>query len=178
MSTTRTSRKTRALVGAAALLGATPLLAACGGGTGYGSSPPARQPGAAAGGVVLKTGSTPAGTVLVDSRGRTLYAFAADAPGRSNCTGSCAAYWPPATVSGSLTHASDVTAALSTIRRADGSTQLTANGWPLYTYAGDSGPGQSSGQGEDLSGGRWWVVAASGTQIKTGGSSAGDADGY
>jgi predicted lipoprotein with Yx(FWY)xxD motif len=112
---------------------------------------------------------------LVDSNGKTLYAFAADSPGRSNCTGSCLQYWPAAQASGSISHSTDVTAKLATIKRSDGTTQLTVNGWPVYTYAADSGPGQATGQGENLSGGLWWVVAPSGTQIKSG---EGDADGY
>ena len=67
---------------------------------------------------------------------------------------------------GSLRHSPEVSATLGTIKRSDGSTQLTVNGWPMYTYSADSGPGQASGQGENLSGGLWWVVAASGAQIK------------
>jgi predicted lipoprotein with Yx(FWY)xxD motif len=110
----------------------------------------------------------------VDSNGKTLYAFAADSPGRSNCTGSCLQYWPAAQASGSISHSTDVTAKLATIKRSDGTTQLTVNGWPVYTYAADSGPGQATGQGENLSGGLWWAVAPSGTQIKSG---EGDADG-
>jgi Secreted repeat of unknown function len=50
----------------------------------------------------------------------------------------------------------------------------TPHGFPMYSYAGDSGPGQASGQGKNLSGGLWWVVAPSGSWIKTtGGSSSG-----
>ena len=123
----------------------------------------------------VHTGKTDFGKVLVDSNGKTLYAFAADSPGKSNCTGSCLQYWPAAQASGTVSHSSDVTAKLATIKRSDGTTQLTVNGWPVYTYAADSGPGQATGQGENLSGGRWWVVAPSGTQIKSG---EGDADGY
>jgi predicted lipoprotein with Yx(FWY)xxD motif len=175
------SRTVRPLVGAAGLLAAGLLLAACGGGTGYGSATgsgnsPGTTPAAqGAVGQTVHTGKTDFGKVLVDSNGKTLYAFAADSPGRSNCTGSCLQYWPAARASGAVSHSSGVTAKLATIKRADGTTQLTANGWPLYTYAADSGPGQATGQGEDLSGGRWWVVAPSGTQIKSG---EGDADGY
>ena len=175
------SRASRPLLGAAALLTAGLLLAACGGGSGYGSatgsskSPETTQAAQGAVGQRVHTGKTDFGKVLVDSKGRTLYAFAADSPGRSNCTGSCLQYWPAAQASGSISHSSDVTAKLATIKRSDGSIQLTVNGWPVYTYAADSGPGQATGQGENLSGGLWWVVAPSGTQIKSG---AGDADGY
>ena len=162
---------------AAGVLATVMLLAACGGGsstTTSGSSGNSSKQTPAASTQTVATGTTPVGTVLVDSRGMTLYAFAADSPGKSNCTGSCLQYWPAAKASGTVSHSSDVSAKLSTIKRSDGTTQLTVNGWPVYTYAADSGPGQATGQGENLSGGRWWVVAPSGTQIKSG---EGDADG-
>jgi predicted lipoprotein with Yx(FWY)xxD motif len=174
-------RASRQLVGAAGLLAAGLLLAACGGGAGYGSasssstSPETTQSAQGAVGQSVHTGKTDFGKVLVDSNGKTLYVFAADSPGKSNCTGTCLQYWPAAKASGTVSHSSDVTAKLATIKRSDGATQLTVNGWPVYTYAADSGPGQATGQGSNLSGGRWWVVAPSGTQIK---SSAGGAGGY
>ena len=174
-------RASRPLVGAAGLLAAGLLLAACGGGSGYGSaSSSSNSPGTtpAAQGAVgqsVHTGRTDFGKVLVDANGKTLYAFAADSPGKSNCTDTCLQYWPAAKASGTISHSSDVTAKLATIKRSDGTTQLTVNGWPVYTYAADSGPGQASGQGENLSGGKWWVIAPSGTQVKSG---EGDAGGY
>jgi predicted lipoprotein with Yx(FWY)xxD motif len=174
------SRAGRPLVGAAGLLAAGLLLAACTGGTSYGSSssssgsPKTSQAAQGAVRESVHTGKTDFGKVLVDANGKTLYAFAADSPGKSNCNGSCLQYWPAAKASGAVSHSSDVTAKLATIKRADGTAQLTVNGWPVYTYAADSGPGQATGQGENLSGGRWWVVAPSGAQIKSG---EGDADG-
>jgi predicted lipoprotein with Yx(FWY)xxD motif len=177
---THISRASRPLVGAAGLLAAGLLLAACGGGTGYGGangasgSPETTQAAQGVAGQSVHTGKTDFGKVLVDSNGMTLYAFAADSPGTSNCTGTCLQYWPAAKASGAVSHSSDVTAQLASIKRSDGTAQLTVNGWPVYTYAADSGPGQATGQGENLSGGRWWVVAPSGTQIKSG---EGDADG-
>jgi predicted lipoprotein with Yx(FWY)xxD motif len=171
------SKAGRLLVGAAAVSTASFLLAACSGGSGYGSSSGAGNNAKNTGAMgTVKTAKTSAGTVLVDSAGRTLYAFSADSPGTSNCTRSCASYWPPASASGRVSHTSDVTATLSTISRADGTTQLTVNGWPVYTYVGDSKAGQASGQGKNLSGGLWWVLAPSGSQIKT--SGGGDTDGY
>jgi predicted lipoprotein with Yx(FWY)xxD motif len=177
---TKISKARRPVALASGVLAAALLLAACGGGYGAttSSSPgnPANktQAAPATGSQTVHTGKTSAGTVLVNSGGMTLYAFAADSPGKSTCTAACAAYWPPVAASGSLSHSSDVSAKLGTIKRSDGSTQLTVNGWPMYTYAADSGPGQASGQGENLSGGRWWVVAASGAQIKSGGGDADD----
>ena len=175
------SRAGRPLVGAAALVAAGLLLAACGGGAGYGSSsssstsPKTTQAAQGAAGQTVHTGNTDLGKVLVDSNGKTLYAFAADSPGKSNCTDTCLQYWPAAKAAGTVSHSSDVTAKLATIKRSDGATQLTVNGWPVYTYAADSGPGQATGQGVNLSGGLWWAVAPSGTQIMSG---EGDTGGY
>ena len=176
-----TSRASRPLVGAAGLVAAGFLLTACGGGAGYGSPsnsstpPETTQAAQGAVGENVHTGKTDFGKVLVDSNGETLYAFAADSPGKSNCTDTCLQYWPAAKASGTVSHSSDVTAKLATTKRSDGTTQLTVNGSPVYTYAADSGPGQATGQGENLSGGRWWVIAPSGTQITSG---EGDAYGY
>jgi predicted lipoprotein with Yx(FWY)xxD motif len=162
------------LAGAAGLLAAGLLLAACGGGSesggagGSGSSPGStRAAQEAGGGQTVQTGETEYGDVLVDANGMTLYVFAADSPGTSNCTGSCLKYWPVAEASGTVSHSADVTAELSTITRDDGTTQLTVDGWPAYTYAADSGPGEATGQGTNLSGGLWWVISPSGSKITT-----------
>jgi predicted lipoprotein with Yx(FWY)xxD motif len=134
---------------------------------GAGGSPPAAT------GAVLATASSPEGTILVDGQGRTVYLFAADAPGKSNCSASCLSYWPivtaPATLPASV---SGVNATLGVLTRSDGSKQLTVNGWPVYTYAGDTGPGSQSGQGKNLSGGLWWVVSPAGAPITTSGSTS------
>jgi predicted lipoprotein with Yx(FWY)xxD motif len=170
----RSRRTGLAAVGVAALL----TLAACGSGGSQGStstsaagsgSDAAQQahPGK------IATGTTSLGRVLVDPHDRTLYAFAADSPHHSACTGSCLSYWPPVSGadSAALAH-SGVTAKLGVLKRSDGSTQLTANGFPMYTYAGDTAVGQTNGQGKNLSGGLWWVVAPTGAWVKGGGSSS------
>jgi predicted lipoprotein with Yx(FWY)xxD motif len=155
-------------------LAAALLLSACGGGGGYGSvsAGPTATPTAASSGAAVQLGRTAVGTVLVDAGGRTLYAFAADSPGTSRCTGSCLQYWPPASPTAGAARSTGVTAKVAAIRRGDGARQLTVNGWPVYTYAGDSAPGQASGQGLDLSGGRWWVLGSNGTQITSSSGSA------
>ena len=84
------------------------------------SSPGTNQAAGAAAGQAVHTGKTDAGTVLVDAKGMTLYAFAADSPGKSNCTGSCLQYWPAADLSAPVDHSSDVTAKLATIKGSDG----------------------------------------------------------
>jgi predicted lipoprotein with Yx(FWY)xxD motif len=115
--------------------------------------------------------SSPAGTalmsrtingtqVLTNSAGYTLYWFALDTSTTSNCTGSCASYWPP--VKGPATAGSGVTGTVGTITRSDGTTQATYDGHPLYTYVADTAPGQNKGNGLNLSGGVWHEVTVSG----------------
>jgi len=99
-------------------------------------------------------------TVLADANGRTLYSFAPDTAARSACYGSCAAYWPP--VKGPAAAGPGVSGKLSVLTRSDGSVQAAYDGHPLYTYVGDSAPGQANGNGLNLNGGRWHEVAASG----------------
>ncbi len=94
--------------------------------------------------------------VLADAKGFTLYWFVPDTATRSNCNGSCAAYWPP--VSGPLAAGPGVTGRLGTIKRSDGSTKATYNGHPLYTYVGDTAPGQAHGNDLNLNGGLWHEI--------------------
>ena len=109
-------------------------------------------------GVTLKTTTIRGITVLTNARGLTLYWFAPDSPAASRCTGSCAAYWPP--VAGTPKAGPGITGKLGTIRRPGGAAQATYDGHPLYTYAGDSAPGQARGNKLDLNGGYWYEVRA------------------
>jgi predicted lipoprotein with Yx(FWY)xxD motif len=121
---------------------------------------------AAAGGPVMTTPGAlnavrvSAVTVLADASGRTLYWFAPDTAAKSACYGSCAAYWPP--VKGPATAGPGVTGKLSVLTRSDGSVQATYDGHPLYTYVGDTAPGQANGNGLNLNGGLWHEVTTSG----------------
>jgi predicted lipoprotein with Yx(FWY)xxD motif len=125
---------------------------------GAGSPPAAPAPSSA--GAALKTAEAGGATVIADGKGFTLYWFAPDTPARSNCTGTCAVYWPP--VAGSPTAGPGVTGTLGTVTRSDGSTQATYDGHPLYTYIGDSAPGQANGNNLNLNGGLWHEVTVSG----------------
>jgi predicted lipoprotein with Yx(FWY)xxD motif len=98
--------------------------------------------------------------VITNSKGFTLYAFAPDTTTKSNCNGSCTRFWPP--LKGKVTAGSGVTGKIGTIKRSDGSTQATYNGHPLYTYVGDTKPGQDTGNNINLSGGFWKVVPVTG----------------
>lgn len=115
------------------------------------------------------------GRILVDGRGRTLYLFARDRNGKSACSGSCAVYWPPLIASGKPKAVSGAKQSLlGTTRRADGRLQVTYRHHPLYRYAADGGKGQTTGQGLDLSGGKWWVLSPAGNKIVKSASSTGN----
>jgi predicted lipoprotein with Yx(FWY)xxD motif len=118
---------------------------------------------------VLETVRTRLGVVLADRRGRTVYMFTADRPGHSVCTAGCLQFWPfvaaPATIPSG---AASITARLGILDRADAGRQLTVNGYPIYTFAGDTGPGSTAGQGQRLDAGVWWALTAAGARITTG----------
>lgn len=103
------------------------------------------------------------GQILTDANGMTIYYFANDTEGVSNCSGDCLANWPAVEVDGAPTAGDGVTAELGTITRDDGTTQLTVNGFPAYLFAGDQAAGDTSGQGvNDV----WWVFGADGEPIE------------
>jgi predicted lipoprotein with Yx(FWY)xxD motif len=114
----------------------------------------------ASGSTLLRTTTIGGVSVVTNASGRTLYWFAPDMPDHSVCYGTCAAYWPP--VTGSPTAGPGVTGKLGTTHRTDGTLQVTYDGHPLYTYIGDSGPGQASGNNVNLNGGFWHEVPAAG----------------
>lgn len=100
------------------------------------------------------------GNVLTTDGGAVLYLFEPDAQRRVTCTGVCAALWPPYRGTPTAAAGSDVQESLlGTVDSPDGGTQVTYNGWPLYTYVGDVGPGQANGHGLDANGGLWYAVA-------------------
>jgi predicted lipoprotein with Yx(FWY)xxD motif len=122
-----------------------------------GASSPA--PAATGTGTGLKTTTIGGTTVLTNAKGFTLYSFAPDTPATSKCYGSCAAYWPP--VTGTPAATSALPGRVGTLKRTDGSEQLTYNGHPLYTYVGDSAPGQARGNNLNLNGGLWREIRVS-----------------
>jgi predicted lipoprotein with Yx(FWY)xxD motif len=136
--------------------------AACSNGSGGSASGPVPS----ATGDLLSAQPTSLGTILVDGRGRTVYEFANDKNGQSTCTGGCAANWPlvpaPASLPMSLP---GVTGQLGTTVHSGGARQLTVGGHPVYTFAGDSAPGQTNGQGVTLDGGLWTVASPAGAPV-------------
>ena len=140
-------------------------VAACGGssGGGYGGGSTASS-SSGKGSVALA--STKLGKVLVDGSGRTLYLFEADKGAMSKCDGACASAWPPLTTSGKPSVGAGVVAAkLGTAKRADGTTGVTYDGHPLYTYAGDGAPGQTTGEGLTDYGAPWYALSAAGKTV-------------
>jgi len=107
----------------------------------------------------VKTAKVSGNTVLTNSQGFVLYWFARDTSTKSNCNGSCTAFWPPE--KGPVT-GSGIKGTFSTITRSDGSKQATYNGHPLYTYKGDTQPGEAAGNGLNINGGLWHEMTASG----------------
>jgi predicted lipoprotein with Yx(FWY)xxD motif len=109
---------------------------------------------------------TSLGSIVVDSVGRTLYLFEADKAGMSACTGGCAAIWPPLMATRTPHAGPGVQAAkLGTVARSGGGRQVSYNGHPLYTYAGDAKAGDTTGQALDQFGAKWYVVNSGGDKI-------------
>jgi predicted lipoprotein with Yx(FWY)xxD motif len=107
------------------------------------------------------------GSILVDNRGRTLYLFEKDKRGKSSCYGACATYWPPLLTRGTPAAEGGVKQSLLGVtRRASGVTQVTYAGHPLYRFAGDAKPGQTSGQNSHAFGADWYVVSSAGKKIE------------
>ena len=103
------------------------------------------------------------GSVLVDSKGFTLYYFKKDKGGKSACYGGCAAVWPPLTTEGAPKGMGGVQASmLGTTKRSDGTVEVTYAGWPLYTYEADKKPGEANGTDVKSFGASWYPLHANG----------------
>jgi predicted lipoprotein with Yx(FWY)xxD motif len=108
---------------------------------------------------------TKLGRVLVDAQGRTLYLFMKDKNDKSACAGACATGWPPLLTNGKPKAGAGAASKLlgTTVRRSG--RQVTYDGHPLYTYAGDSKAGQTNGEGSNAFGAAWYVLAPNGHRI-------------
>jgi predicted lipoprotein with Yx(FWY)xxD motif len=114
----------------------------------------------------VKTGTSSLGRIIVDGQSHTLYLFEKDKGAKSACSGACAQNWPPLLTKGTPKAGPSAKASLlGTIKRADGTTQVTYNKHPLYTFLGDAGKrGSTKGEGLTAFGAKWYVVAAKGTE--------------
>jgi predicted lipoprotein with Yx(FWY)xxD motif len=99
-------------------------------------------------------------SVLASLKGRTLYSLSVEKHGKFICTGACTATWHPLLVPAGTQPKGPV--ALGTVRRPEGRTQVTYQGRPLYTFAGDTGSGQANGEGiRDV--GTWHAATVAGS---------------
>jgi predicted lipoprotein with Yx(FWY)xxD motif len=158
----------RKALASAALLAALGVAAAACGGSNTASSRTATPAGPTttaaqkASGTTVAVASTKLGSILVDGDGRTLYAFTKDKGDQSACAGQCASNWPALT--GRATAGTGVQASLlSTSMQANGDSQVTYGGRPLYYFAGDAKPGDTNGQGV---GNVWFALTADGQLVK------------
>lgn len=129
------------------------------GATGCGRGGPAGSP------VLVQSRTQWVGPVLVDSAGHTLYLFAPDRHTAVTCVQSCQGNWPPLTLPVGATPQAGPGVRpdlLGSAANPDGGRVVTYHGWPLYTYAGDGGPGQLRGHARNLNGGVWYAVTATG----------------
>ena len=160
------------------------VLAACAVGVGHAGQPadaalsqdagtPGAPPAPGAAPAALATRTTPLGTVAT-SDGFTVYQFAKDTsnPPASMCSGACAKTWPPVMASDQLALNGVSVAEVGTVTRPDGGVQLTLGGWPVYRYAKDKAPGDTTGQGV---GGTWSALGPNGKPIKTAPAASGAA---
>jgi predicted lipoprotein with Yx(FWY)xxD motif len=151
-------------------------LAACGSsgsGNGYGTgsgggaapaATTAQGGGSATTAALSTTSSGSLGTIVTDSKNRTVYLYTKDTPnsGTSTCTATCATNWPPVAAGSGTPTVNGINQSLvGSITRPDGTKQLTLAGWPLYEFAADTAPGDATGQGK---GGIWFAVTPTGAK--------------
>lgn len=113
---------------------------------------PTTQPTRVQNGVYKMVSKDKLGLVMTDLKGMTLYTYAKDTTGVSNCTGKCLANWP-AYVAPSQT--SNLPENISVITRPDGTLQYAWKGMPLYYFVKDGDSGDAYGDGV---GGVWSVI--------------------
>lgn len=148
------------------------MAAACGS---SGASPSSSTTSPASGGNTPTSAATAAlvkaatvakvGKVLVDSKGYTLYYYTKDPKNKDACTGSCAALWHPLTATSASEKISSHSG-FGTIHDPGGVLQVTYQGKPLFTYTGDTKPGEAKGEGLL---GTWWVVKTTSSSSSSGG---------
>jgi predicted lipoprotein with Yx(FWY)xxD motif len=125
--------------------------------------------------VVLKANtSSQLGETVVDGAGYTLYRFDKDTakPTKTNCLEDCLPKWPPLIDTGKLKVDGVDQALIGSYIRPDFERQVTIAGWPVYRFAGDTGPGDTKGQGV---GGTWYAITPTGKKATGGGAAAGQA---
>jgi predicted lipoprotein with Yx(FWY)xxD motif len=117
------------------------------------------------------TNSTVGERVIVNGQGRTLYALSPETSRHLLCKSSeCLHFWPPLTVASATTKLKNglgVQGHLGTLRRSNGTFQVTLRGMPLYRYSQDRARGDAKGQGIESFGGTWHAATASSGETVT-----------
>ena len=174
------ARRPRTLLVLPAVAAAAAGLAACGSSgssssaSGGSSASTTSSTAAAVTAAGLKTTTISGAKVLTNAKGFALYSFGPDTKTMSKCNGTCATNWPPVKPSSGST----VKSPFATIKRSDGSTQLSFLGHPLYTFAGDTTAGKATGNGINADGGVWHeALASAGTAAASTSSSGGSTSG-
>jgi predicted lipoprotein with Yx(FWY)xxD motif len=188
MNLVRRPRSARVVLSSALTLIAVLALAACGSDSksststdgSSSSSTSASSAPASTGDAVIKTADHgDLGTILVDADGKTVYTLSKeDQP--VACTDACLAAWPPVLIpagTDKATGSDGVTGALGLVSAADGK-QVAHDGFPLYTFSGDSAAGDANGEGLASFGGVWHVVTVSGGGASSDTSSTTSDSGY
>jgi predicted lipoprotein with Yx(FWY)xxD motif len=123
------------------------------------SQPASSQSSVSSALVKTASNSTVGGTILVNAQGMTLYHLSGEQNGKFICTSSaCVGVWHPLTLAAG--GAPTGVASLATVKRPDGSEQVTYKGTPLYTFSQDQTAGEAKGQGvKDV--GTWTAVTVS-----------------
>jgi predicted lipoprotein with Yx(FWY)xxD motif len=120
-------------------------------------------PAGPTGPAVVSTGKAGGVEVITSKNGHTLYDFSGDSPPTIGCTGSCASTWPPLLTKGAPTASGDAKSSLlGTVKRPNGTIQVTYNGDPVYDYSADTKAGQDKGQVKYAFGGYWYDMLPSG----------------
>lgn len=178
-------RLTRRRLGmGAAVCAAALALAACGSTTKTASSSPASPTSSSPGTMFSVASVSGLGNVIVDGNGRTVYLLTSGATKNVTCddASGCTKVWPdlplPAGTAAATAGSGLQASLLSTMKLSDGETYPTYNGYLMYEYAGDHGPGQAHGQGIQSFGGTWYVLNPAGTPVTTAQSSTSGSSGY
>ena len=173
----------KALIGVS-VVAAAAILAGCGGGSSMPAASSSSSISSANPATKFSTASVSGlGNVVVDGRGRTVYILTSGGHTNVPCTASsgCTKLWPTLPLPGGVSAAtagSGVKASLlGTKKLSDGKTYPTYNGWLIYEYAGDSGPGQAKGQRINSFGGTWYVLNTSGNPVTSSAGSGGTTTG-
>jgi predicted lipoprotein with Yx(FWY)xxD motif len=119
---------------------------------GYGAASSGAPASAAA--ATVKTGTSSLGVILTDAAGGTMYLFEKDTGTKPTCYGACARGWPPLLTAGTPAAVAGASASLlGTVKRTDGTVQVTYSGHPLYYFVEDTKPGDIKGEGLHVFGG-------------------------